>query len=165
MIEGTVILLLGLTFLCNIGSVGGPRGPKILNELGTLIRLNQTWQMFSPNPRHDSGWFVVTGNLSDGRKIDLFGPNDTISWDWPKEDGYFYRSVHWRKYMVAVVRPVFPKLRKFFADFVCRKWNENPKYPQVKLQNINVFYVETVANINTHSKSTVPFDLYQSSCP
>lgn len=53
-----------------------------LNELAPLVRLDQNWALFTPQPSKDdgtsrlllilTGWIVIPGNLADGSKVDLF---------------------------------------------------------------------------------------------
>lgn len=104
--------------------------PGRVKSLGNLLDLNQSWGMFAPSPSDENYWYVVSGTLRDGQKVDLLKPTihgdwrmvNEVSWENPDN---LDENKYWRKYLLKLDNKNPPNgLRKQFARYVCRKWNE-----------------------------------------
>ena len=98
--------------------------PWWASPVGYVLRIDQHWNMFSPWPLMDDGWFVMPGRLADGRVVDVWtaGP---VGWEKPAELRVWYPHDRWWKFM----ENMYPgqKNRKAalgaFAGWVCRVWD------------------------------------------
>ncbi len=45
--------------------------PERTIPLGYFLGIDQQWGMFAPSPSRESGWYVIPGQLQDGRRVDL----------------------------------------------------------------------------------------------
>jgi hypothetical protein len=59
--------------------------------------------MFAPSPSKEDGWYVIPGNLQDGRRVDLmpitrddYGMH-RVSNEKPQDVPASYKNEHWRK--------------------------------------------------------------------
>jgi len=101
------------------------RLPKRLDGLQATLRLGQTWNMFAPEPTRNDGWFVVPGVLRDGTSVDVLhlriGDPD---WTRPAYLAEEYPTYRWRKYLVRLAHSDYVQHRPFYAQYLCRLWNE-----------------------------------------
>ena len=116
-----------LYVLCwNIRSVYKPFErvfPHSLNFPGFTLRIDQYWIMFAPSPVSEDGWFVVPGQLADGRIVDVFRDGAPVSWDRPESVANSYINRRWRRYLWTVTRSDSAAYRKYFAGYLCREWD------------------------------------------
>ena len=117
-------------FTFNLSTISDFRIPPPLAPVGSLLRLEQKWNMFSPYPNKRDGWFVIPGELRDGRQVELsavtlgdFGIHEGVSWEKPERVADTFKDLHWRKYMVNLLPPQHEDLRLYFGRYVCREWN------------------------------------------
>ena len=124
-----------ISFLCNLESLTVSRYyPDLhkLNELkresrlysfyqnsAILLRLNQSWHMFAPNPTRIDGWYVAVGHLENGEAVDLFNNNKSISWEKPKSILKTFKNSRWRKYLRHLSYPQFKRFREHYLKYLC----------------------------------------------
>ena len=100
--------------------------------MGQLLNIHQDWRMFAPSPRLVYTWYVINGQLADGREFDLWtgGP---VSWGKSTERPAWVKDYRWRTYMRYIANDRQRLLRPYFAGYVCREWNKtHPSDNQVK---------------------------------
>lgn len=96
------VLLLGVIFSSNMEHIGRmdtgyyEKVYKYAEPLVNALHLRQRWNMFSPHPSKRDGWFVVVGELSDGRLVDVFNEG-VVSWERPGSIASTYKNQRWRK--------------------------------------------------------------------
>src|SRR5690606_25905088 len=64
----------------NVQTIGGrlwPDFPRLIKnqdlvQLMKVLRLTQSWEVFSPHPSSKDGWLMVVATLRDGAQVDLF---------------------------------------------------------------------------------------------
>src|SRR5829696_2950569 len=103
--------------------------PERTVPLGTFLGLDQYWGMFAPSPSNEDGWYVIPGELRDGRKVDLmpiirddYGMHP-ISYEKPQDIPATYKNEHWRKYLENIYNQDHADQRLYFGQYICRQWN------------------------------------------
>ena len=110
-----------------------------ISNIGNTLQINQKWNMFAPQPYRNDGWFVIVGHLENGKLVDVFRNGKKVIWDPPLNRNADYPSYRWRKFMRNVSKKKNIRYRKYYAKYVCNKWNESGDMP--KLIDINVYFV------------------------
>lgn len=148
-------LFLMTTLLWNARSVGwNVQIPENINLMAQYLRLDQYWNMFSPYPLKEDGWYVVVGTYEDGSSADLFQKNSEVSWDKPDYVATTYSTERWRKYMMNLWSVSNSQYRPYYLRYLCH-------YPTVerdsKLTDISLYYVleRTLPNYKTSEPKPV----------
>jgi len=143
------MLVLGLlvyVFVWNLSS--GPLAkfqlPERWKTIGYLLRLDQTWNPFSPSPPKASEWYVIAGKLKDGKVLDLLRNGDNPSTEPTTEHFANYR---WRKYFEIVGKPSNLDRLRDYASYACRDWNRrhNGREQVIELE-VNWLIMHTLPN-------------------
>lgn len=96
---------------------------RILWRLANVTRLDQRWNMFSPYPSLDDGWYVIEGTLDDGTKVDVYNLTlDPPSRERPEDIALTYKRQRWRKYLNNLWRPASARHRVHYSRYLCRTW-------------------------------------------
>lgn len=100
-------------------------GPGLEN-VTLAVRADQYWDMFSPGPLRDDGWWVIEGNLKNGEKVDLFRDGAPVSFAQrtPGEVAAQYKNERWRKYMMNLYYAKYAMFRLHLDRYYCRQWND-----------------------------------------
>lgn len=108
----------------NLDSIGSYHFPGSMTGFSQVFRIDQRWDMFSPFPLKEDGWYVIPGKLKNGREIDLFRGGEQVNWEKPEDISKMYHTERWRKYMMNLWssnnRPHFMN----YGRYLCRSWNE-----------------------------------------
>lgn len=124
--------------LWNLETVGKFHIPRRMIWLAHALRVDQTWNMFSPHvPRRD-GWFVVQGKLREGKEIDPFQRGKPVTWEKPKDVALSYRNFRWRRTMMHLLREKETVL-PYFGRYLCQEWNR--KKGEERLEGMTLFYM------------------------
>jgi predicted DCC family thiol-disulfide oxidoreductase YuxK len=140
------LLLIAYVGLWNVKTV--PRaGIDIASpwiHLGSILRIDQKWNMFAPFPLKDDGWYVIEGERRDGSPIDVFrGVEGPIVWDKPELVSATYKNARWRKYMMNIWSKRKKSHRLYYARYLCRSWNADKAYNS-QLVNFKIHYMKEV---------------------
>lgn len=139
------LALLALTYIVtyNVYSVGWM--PTTLHSyftpvttVGQTLNLNQKWGMFAPYPSLDDGWYVMVGTLKDGSQVDVFNPNQSVSWDKPELVSATYKNQRWRKFLGERLLEHQDALAPIFASYLWRTWNRQ-HLPEQHLTDLQVY--------------------------
>jgi predicted DCC family thiol-disulfide oxidoreductase YuxK len=105
------------------------RIPESLQWPATLLRVDQRWDMFSPMPARYDGWFVVPGQLANGKYVDIFRNGEEVSFARrpASEVAAQYKNERWRKFLMDISRNNDQRYLSFYADYLCRDWNRGKK--------------------------------------
>ena len=121
--------------------------PKKLEWLGVSLGLEQSWNMFAPTPLMEDGWYVIPARLRDGRVVDLFKNGQSLRWEKPKRVSAMYKDQRWRKYFSTICAKYYADYRLYYAQYLCREWNERHEAPaQVMEFEINFMLETTLPN-------------------
>jgi hypothetical protein len=104
--ELTAATLAVVVVMWNIGNVrvasGGPWPfGRDFTSLMFTIGINQTWDMFSPNPQTIDGWFVVVGTMRDGTTVNLMNGESPAGYDKPADVANSYGCRLWMSYLIS----------------------------------------------------------------
>src|SRR3989344_1942003 len=85
--------------LWNIQSLGNNALPDKYEIIAQKLRIDQYWNMFSPFPLKDDGWYVIDGELSNGKHVDLLTGRE-VTFEKPFHVADLYTHERWRKYLM-----------------------------------------------------------------
>jgi hypothetical protein len=104
------------------------------HNLGQMLTLNQTWDMFRHSSKTD-GWYVVRAELADGERVDVLW-NRAATDQKPELPSAAFPNNHWRYYFHYLVDDEYKQFRQPAAEFLCRRWNEQhgPSQQIVRLE-------------------------------
>lgn len=157
-----------LVVLWNVSELPGRGGVLARGRvLGFLFRLDQRWDMFSPSPLKDDGWYVVAGNLRDGSAVDLFRGGKAVTWEKPRWAYRLYPNERWRKYFMNVAGAgIHPDVRLNLGRYYCREWNRQPEHAGSRqLETFDItFMKETTAPPGAAPPVVEPTVLWRHSC-
>ena len=116
--------------LCwNLTTVTSFTLPERTVPLGSFLGLAQQWGMFAPSPSKEGGWYVIRGQLQDGRDVDLMPVTrddygiHRLSYARPQDVPATYKNEHWRKYLEYIHNEDHAGQRLYFADYICDQWD------------------------------------------
>ena len=106
--------------------------------IGVTLRIDQAWNMFSPYPLTEDGWYTIVGTHENGSKVNLLEEGKAVSFDRPTNMNP-YPNNHWRKFLMEMYLSGHTNDRQVYADYLCRKWN-NLDNKQPRLSSVEVFF-------------------------
>ncbi len=123
--------------------LGYGRGmPPIAHTFGQMLRLNQNWAMFAPDPSRYSFRLGVEGRLANGDWVDAFGNAPLAPLPEPREQAgpanqatgssrsYRWRAYTWTALLTRPERPGLEASHRDFAAYLCREWNASHSGPE-----------------------------------
>lgn len=123
-----------------------------------LLRTDQYWTMFAPEPMRTDGWYVVPATLTDGSRADALHDRP-VRWSKPEDVAASYPNARWRKYLVNLWRPGFAAHRPSLAGHLCRRWNATHA---VGVERLDLYYVEQPGRLSGPEPTTrVHLDSHQ----
>jgi hypothetical protein len=143
----TAAFFLAYVVLWNLGtlpdaSLGGKLDvPSGLRWMAFAFRIDQHWDMFSPSPLKDDGWYVIPGTLIDGTIVDVFQNGSPLSWEKPELVAYTYKNQRWQKYMMTLWNRDFSAFREYYGKYLCRSWNDKHKGGQ-QLDHFTIYFMK-----------------------
>jgi hypothetical protein len=100
--------------------------PPTWAKLAQVLRLDQRWAMFSPQPSREGGWFVIPGELKDGTQVDVLRRLERpVDFSLPKDVFETYANIRWRKYLTNLRDRNLKEHRLYYGKWLCRSWNEH----------------------------------------
>ncbi|QAU12601.1 HTTM domain-containing protein [Halorubrum sp. BOL3-1] len=111
-----------LIVLSSAQSVGYAGPPDPGEEVLDATEMEQSWQMFAPDPVHTTSWFVVPGSLEGGGERDVFR-DSTVDFERPPRAETTYPTSRWRKYLKNVYAADNENHRSYLANYFCDDWN------------------------------------------
>lgn len=151
------LLLILYCFIWNMGNENmTPKSLRLhpgLAWIGHALRIDQRWNMFSPGPLTEDGWYIIEGRFKHGVVRDLFKPGGgEVSWEKPEDVAHTYKNQRWRKYMMNLWLAENEKFRLPFGRYICRKWNRKGRRPD-ELSSFELIYMLENTNLDgTESK-------------
>jgi hypothetical protein len=115
-------VFLVLILLSSAASVGYAEVPEPADEALDAAEMDQSWQMFAPDPIQTTRWYVVTGTLEDGTERDVFR-DAAVTFDRPARAETTYPTSRWRKYLKNVYGADNEAHRSYLANHLCGEWN------------------------------------------
>ncbi len=96
--------------------------PEPINRFFYMLRLNQTWSMFT-TPTVEDGWFSIPGNLRNGTQIDLMKDGAPFTSEKPPLISKLSRTDRWRKYYASLYNTKYQEFYVGLSRYFCRQWN------------------------------------------
>jgi hypothetical protein len=108
---------------------------------GQLLRVDQSWRMFSSPPRGD-GWFLMVASLADGTSVDLLRNGAPVNFTRPAFVLDNIPSRRWGKLLMQLRKKTNKKHRSRFLAHYARVWNERAPCAQQIVGTDLVFMAE-----------------------
>lgn len=100
--------------------------PPTWAKLAHVLRLDQRWAMFAPQPSREGGWFIIPGELKDGTQVDVLRRlEQPVDFSLPKDVFESYANIRWRKYLTNLRDRNRKEHRLYYGKWLCRSWNEH----------------------------------------
>jgi hypothetical protein len=134
----------------NLGNLGANYSPfrnvsvpPRLRTLGLILRVDQAWDMFSPWPQKDDGWYVIEGKLRDGRPLDVWNQKiGPAKWEKPANVAAMYPNERWRKYFMNLYIADNTPYRLYYGRYLCRHWNDQPdRLQDEQLMTFEIYFM------------------------
>jgi len=94
-----------------------------IEPIGRMLRINQSWRLFSSGRSSSDGWFVISAERVDGTTFDVLSGNDSLDWRKPAVVSEQFPDQRWRKYMDRLRRTKNDEYRLQFGRYITRTWN------------------------------------------
>ena len=129
----------------NIGTINDDQSRlEGLFWFGDNLQLFQKWNMFSPVPLREDGWYIIVGGLENGKEINLFGKGQgldegkEVNWEKPRSVSSTYKNERWRKYMMNLWLGENKEFRDDYLYYICRDWNIDNK---TKAKKVKMYFM------------------------
>jgi len=112
--------------------------------IGQQTGLYQLYNLFSPDPQADDGWIVIRGTLKNGRQINAFTGEPTVTTEPPADmpDSFGYQ--HMGRYVLFLLLPNEQMYFQPFLQYLEREWNRAHPAPQEQIATLEFFYLHEV---------------------
>ena len=94
--------------------------------------------MFAPGVFKDDGWYVMEAKTKDHKTIDLFHPNDSLSYKKPRNITAMFKNDRWRKYSENFIFVSNNFMRGYFCNYYLKKWNQ--EHPDQIVTALSILY-------------------------
>jgi hypothetical protein len=119
-------------------------------KFGSMLRLEQSWGMFSPSILKDDGFFVFSGYTTTGKFIDIKHNLDSVSYAKPAHVVQEYESDRWRKYSENYVFNNNNYMRPYYCRYLINKWNR--EHPDKHVVDLSIFFMKEISLPNYKTK-------------
>jgi len=116
--------------------------PVRITAIGDVLRMEQSWNMISPDALSHDGWFVMPAKLADGSQVDVF-TGKQVDWSNPAYVSGDAPDSRWRKYLRNLSKPQFDHNLHPFAAYLERTFNAGHDLSQQLVSFQIVFVQET----------------------
>lgn len=127
---------------------------KFIRNSLMVFRLDQKWNMFSPYPTLEDGWYVIPGVLRDDTVVNVYTGSTNVTYDKPNLASYSYQNQRWQKYLMNLWLKDYSKYRLGYGQYLCREWNKNNSYEK-NLMTFKIIYMLEATDFNT-LRETIP---------
>ncbi len=119
------------------GLFGDSRVPPRARVPAYLLRLDQYWGLFAPEPARLHGWPVVEGRTSDGQAVELFR-EEPLSW-LPPESSSDYPNQRWKRLFVSASLQSQKRLSRSLLTYLVHRWQR--RHPEQELVEARFFWL------------------------
>lgn len=114
--------------------------PPIWELPARILRIDQRWGLFGPDPPVHDGWYVMKGVLADGREVNLLEPGRPAGFEKPPVVSETL-NIRWREYFFRLELEAADPRWALYGDWLCRAWNEGHEGGE-RLGRAYVYYVQ-----------------------
>jgi len=160
-----VFYLACCTVAWNLHNVDAVKWPISMRtrELVPSVGLDQTWNMFAPQPHTIDGWFIVEGTTRDGKTINLIDGSSPVSFDRPASVCQSYKSQLWMSYLISFWWPDRCSSPELFASYIGTRWNREHPNRDDQFSTVDIYmmteYVDTDGDGNPVKSGNVAQEL------
>ncbi len=161
-----VAALIVLVLLNNLRSLPGHRFqlPVLAKDVSATLRLGQGWIMFAPSPSRVDGWYVVRGKTNTGAVVDvLHNRPGEPDWSRPIYLAREYATYRWRKFLMLLKNENGAKYRPYYAQYLCRTWNESRTREQ-QLAELTIYFNREIVPSEYQARHTQRVLVYEHTC-
>jgi len=100
--------------------------PVWMRQAGGLLMLSQRWTLFAPEPRMADMWYVWSGMVEDGRRVDLWRMRWGVDYDEPSLAERDIPTMRWHAFLAHPPQPDAPGARlriRNMVDWAVDRWN------------------------------------------
>ncbi|MCS1408726.1 MAG: hypothetical protein M2R45_01903 [Verrucomicrobia subdivision 3 bacterium] len=73
-----------------------------------MLRLDQSWSMFSPDPPLDDGWLVIKSTLENREQVNLLNPSQPLTREKLDDVAASFLDDRWKAYLLNLVQRRLP---------------------------------------------------------
>ncbi len=139
------------------------RPPDYFYRTAYLLRMDQYWNMFSPYPLREDGWYVMPGRLVNGQEVDLFRGGQPVTYEKPQLVSSLYKDARWQKYLMNLLEKRHSSYRGYYSQYLCRHWNKNHQGNETLLSFEIIFMLE-YTQLDYKTDPVKPVTLWRQNC-
>ncbi|TSC87286.1 MAG: Vitamin K-dependent gamma-carboxylase [Parcubacteria group bacterium Gr01-1014_8] len=129
-----------------------------------VLRIDQRWNLFAPNPNRNDGWLVAVATLNNGEQVDLFRGGTPVSFSKPEKVFSIYPSPRWRRYVLHLRSQENARYRPYYAQYLCNSWDQQHDIA-MRADNIELIYMlEWTPAPGSPSPTPRPVSLLKQEC-
>ncbi len=137
-----IALIILFCLFLNLGNV--KTFPYVLDsrliKFGNILRLEQSWGMFSPSVLKDDGFFVYSGYTASGTFIDIKRHGQALSLVKPANIVSEFESDRWRKFGENYLFNNNNYMRPYYCRYLITKWNK--EHPDHKITDLTILFMK-----------------------
>ena len=99
---------------------------------------------------HNTGWYLIPGQLKNGEETNVYSSNSLLRWDKPPNPYSMYENNRWRKYLTNVYESKNPELTLYYGGYLCQEWNKSHE-EQEQLLTFEIYFMEEFKQYFNHS--------------
>lgn len=121
--------------------------PDSWDWIGYTLRLDQRWNMFSPSPPYQDGWWVVVGKRGTGEEVNMLDPGAPISFDKPKDIAGSYLTQRRRRWMMELRSTESKILMASTCRYLCSLMNP-PQRSLNEVRTVTMYYMLEITGVD-----------------
>jgi hypothetical protein len=146
--------------LWNLDSMPGTsrRIPAEYAWIAPATGLDQFFSLFAPDPQTDDRWFVVAGELRNGRRVNALTGESTITYDRPANFYSTYVNQRWSAFLICLWTPNCSQYLDPFSRHLAHEWNRHHTGAE-EMSSVEITFMHEIVRPN-HTRSAVVPELY-----
>lgn len=139
--------------------------PSSWNWIGEIVRMDQSWDLFAPDPMKSQDWMVVLGVLKDGEEVDLKTQMTPVSWARPSLISATYYNERWRKYLMNISDGPNQNQCFTYASYLGNRWNATHSAEQ-RVKKVSIYLMRSMITLpNTRRAEPEKIELFKGEYP
>lgn len=134
--------------------------PDSLDWIGHRLRLDQRWNMFSPSPPYQDGWWVVRGIRRSGKEVNLTAPGEPISWEKPDNIAAAYLTQRRRRWMMELRATNDERLMRSYCRYLVSQIN-GPNRSLHEVRFVELYYMLEMTEADGSEREPVKYKLFE----
>ena len=138
--------------------------PMTWNWIGEVVRMDQSWELFAPDPMMSHGWLVVPAVLADGTEVDLKTQASPVNWNPPPLISASYYNERWRKYLMNISDNSNQNQCFTYASYLGNRWNTEHS-PEQRVKDVRIVLVRRIALPHYRLSEPEQIELFKGNYP